>query len=113
MSTQIGFTLVDLFDEPYVLDCESTRIPGAKEQPLQVVASLSKTSYVIHVHETIRKHIGLYVGPAGEEKLHCVVGSGGTSFDVSLHIGARISLRSMTNESLIRGLLLVQFCGEN
>lgn len=104
--------VVDYFDTPEVLDASVTVIPANSNPPLQVVASLAKTSYKLAIADSSQQMIGVYRGLPGQEALECVIGPGLHEVDVSLHRGARISLRSMTVDPVNFGQLCVQFLGD-
>jgi hypothetical protein len=104
--------VIDQLDSPSILDAAVTAIPGSGSSPLQVVASLAKTSYALLVHESLGELVGVYKGPVGQEVLECVIGLGPDEVAVSLHKGARISLRSMKVAAIATGDLCIQFLGD-
>lgn len=104
--------IVDYFDTPEVLDASITVIPGNASSPLQVIASLAKTSYQLIVADSAQQMVGVYKGASGQEQLECIIGPGVRDVDVSLHRGTRISLRSMTPDPVNYGQLCLQFLGD-
>lgn len=107
--------VVDYFDTPEVLDAGVTPIPGSLSPPLQVVAKLHRSAYVILVRDGIQdEFIGLYRGPVGSEQLVCIFGiAPETKIDAFFAENDRISIRSMSVPAITHGSLCVQFLGLN
>ncbi len=98
---------VAFFDPPQIINTSVTPIPGSGSLPLQVIADSGKASAVaIDYIDTTSEFIGVYLGPAGQEKLLCVIGNGlsGRSWGVfAAH--SRVSLRSMTARAITNGTI--------
>lgn len=104
---------VDFFDSPEVFDAAITNIPSSVGTPVQVVASLGRTISRLRILDGVGKFIGVYQGALGAETLVCIIdgGFGNQEIDVNLPVNSRISLRSMTSETITSGNLCVQFLG--
>lgn len=101
-------------DPPHILDTSVTAIPGAGDDPLQVVAdSGKKAAYAIDYIDTTGDYIGVYTGIEGEEVLRTIIGGGLVSTtNVVIAANSRISLRSMTASPIIYGKLTISFMGQ-
>jgi len=106
-----SLVLLDTLDTPQVLDTATTNIPASSGSVLQIVASLYRTCYMIYVHETCGYLINLYIGASGSEVLHTVIGLGADFFEVSIHKGARVSIRAAENTAISDGILHISFYG--
>lgn len=106
-----GMRAGDFFDAPEVLDCAVTPIPGSGSSPLEVVASLAIDARKIAVRDGIGSElIGLYVGGAGQEVLHRILGGPGDALlDVYIPQGSRVSLRSLGVDPIVAGQLTLEF----
>lgn len=100
-------------DAPRVLNATITPIPGSGNPPLQVVANSGhKAAHAIDYIDSTADYIGVYVGPAGQEKLVTIIGGGAiTRAFVVIPALSRVSLRSITSSSITNGYLSLVFMG--
>lgn len=104
---------IAFMDAPQILAANVTNIPGAGSLPLQVVANLGfKAAYALDYIDTTGDFIGVYLGPAGQETLLCIIGNGETNRAWAVaHANVRVSLRSMTSTPITNGSLTITFMG--
>lgn len=98
---------VAFFDPPQILDAAVTPIPGAGDDPLEVISNIGTRSAVaIDFIDTTGQFIGVYIGPEGEERLVCIIGNGlnGRAWAV-FAANSRVSIRSMNADEITQGTL--------
>jgi hypothetical protein len=112
MSTHNLFPIAFL-DAPQVLNTSVTPIPGSGSLPLQVVANIGlKSAYAIDYADSTGDYVGVYLGPAGSEVLHSIIGGGVVSRAyVVIAAQSRISFRSLTASPITNGYLSCVFMG--
>lgn len=98
---------IAFFDSPEIVDTTVTPIPASSAPPLQVIADSGfKSAVAIDYIDTTGDFIGVYLGPAGHERLACIIGNGLNSRAwVVFAAHSRVSLRSMTNVAITNGTL--------
>ena len=101
-----GYRLLCLMDEPPVLDCSVTPIPGNASLPLQVRASLPSFVQKINFINSTGRYIGVFKGPEGEEEFECVAEG---EQNVLFSEGERISLRNLDADEIVTGSVFIQF----
>ncbi len=96
-----------------MLNASVTPIPGSGSNPLQVVANIGlKAAFAIDYADSTGDYIGVYVGPAGSEVLHSIIGGGVVSRAyVVIAANSRVSLRSLTASAISNGYLSCIFMG--
>jgi hypothetical protein len=95
------------FDPPIILNAAVTPIPGSGSAPMQVVANSGfKSAIGVDYIDTTGDFIGVYIGPAGSEKLLCIIGNGLTTRAWGVIAAqTRVSLRSMSATPITAGNL--------
>lgn len=102
--------VVDIMDEPSLLDPSVTPIPGSGSAPLQVVASLKAAVDTVVFTDGVGRYVGLYVGPVGQEQFVCLISGGGLNWVAqAIAQGSRISLRNMETDVISKGSIFLQF----
>jgi hypothetical protein len=78
----------------------STQIPKSSSLPLEIVASTTKITRKIQTIEDVGEFIGLYIGAASSETLHCILPLAGGEVDLNLPVGTRLSIRHMKDTNI-------------
>lgn len=103
--------VVDYIDSPQVLDAAVVPIPGSDGAYLQIVASLARTAYRVHIVDGIQtRMIGIYTGVPGKENLVGIFGITPVStVDIFIPQGSRVCLRAMSPGAITVDELCIQF----
>lgn len=96
------------FMDNKILEMGVTPIPASPTLPLQVIADSGfKSAVRVDFIDTSGDFIGVYLGAPGVETLLCIIGGGvgcGWAYGV-FPAHSRVSLQSMTNNSISAGAL--------
>lgn len=112
INTHPHLKVVAFIDDPKILDCAVTPIPGSAAVPLQIVASMATQAWGVEADGSIGQWVGLYEGSVGNEALICVLNTNEKKLIPGLFkIGSRYSIRSMDTGSITLGTLCLQFMG--
>lgn len=96
-------------DPPYIINTSVTPIPGIASLPLQIIADTGvQTGVGVTFNDNTGDFIGVYLGPAGHERILCIIGNGlsGQAWG-TVPANSRVSIRSMTSNPITLGLLNV------
>lgn len=101
------------FMDTPVLNSSVHNIPGSGSAPLQVIAKSGvKAAYAVDYLDTTGENIGVYLGPANNETLACILGGGAISrAQVVIAANSRVSVRSMEASTITNGKLVMTLMG--
>lgn len=96
-------------DPPYIIDCSVTPIPAASASPLQIISDTGvQTGVGVTFNDRTGDFVGIFIGEPTFEKLICIIGNGLSGIGWGpIPANSRVSIRSMTAESITLGLLSV------
>lgn len=92
-------------------DCSVNQINGSAGAFQEIVASLAAAVKKIQWQDDIGQFIGVYTGAAASEVLACIIGPGGSAYDIQIPAGTRISIRSMNAANITSGQAAITFLG--
>lgn len=94
-------------DPPYIIDTSITPIPSLSGNPLQIIEDTGvQTGVGVSFNDQTGNFIGVFLGAEGSEILLNIIGNGISGVGWGrIPPNSRISIRSMTAEPIVFGLL--------